>query len=74
MLHKDLRMCVTGVMHEHSFMKIRLIYIIYIYKLITCIASRTTESRCFTIAEGSLRDSLNSMSKRPILLHEFTIG
>jgi len=22
MLHKDLRMCVTGVMHEHSFMKI----------------------------------------------------
>jgi hypothetical protein len=30
MLHKDLRMCVTVVMHEHSFMKIRIICIIYI--------------------------------------------
>ena len=31
MLHKDLRMCVTGVMHEHSFMQIEsVIYIIYI--------------------------------------------
>ena len=28
MLHKDLRMCVTGVMHEHSFMQI--IYYLYI--------------------------------------------
>jgi hypothetical protein len=25
MLHKDLRRCVTGVMHEHSFMKIEVI-------------------------------------------------
>ncbi len=43
------------------------IYIIY-YKLITCIASRTTETECFSLAEGSLRDTRNSLSKRPILL------
>jgi hypothetical protein len=30
LLHKDLRRCVTGVMHEHSFMKNRLTYVIYI--------------------------------------------
>jgi hypothetical protein len=30
MLHKDLRRCVTGVMHEHSFMQIAFIYLIYI--------------------------------------------
>ncbi len=30
-LHKDLRMCVTGVMHEHSFMKNEyIVYILYI--------------------------------------------
>jgi hypothetical protein len=29
-LYKDLRRCVTGVMHEHSFMKIKNIYLIYI--------------------------------------------
>jgi hypothetical protein len=27
MLHKDLRRCVTGVMHEHSFMQIIFIYL-----------------------------------------------
>jgi hypothetical protein len=67
-------MCVTGVMHECSFMQSKYLLYYIIYKLITCIASRTTETKCFTIAEGSLRDSLNSVSKRPILLHEFTIG
>ena len=38
MLHKDLRMCVTGVMHEHSFMQIVFIYLIlnkYILHLMT---------------------------------------
>jgi hypothetical protein len=46
-----------------------LIYLLYIiYKLITCIASRTTETDSFTIAEGSLVGSLNTLSKRPILL------
>jgi hypothetical protein len=29
MLHKDLRMCVTGVMHEHSFMQI----VYYLFKI-----------------------------------------
>ena len=44
------------------------------YKLITCIASRTTEADSFSIAEGSLSYSPNSVSSLPILLHEFTIA
>ncbi len=74
MLHKDSRMCVTGVMHECSFMQSKYLLYYIIYKLITCIGLRTTETECFSLAEGSLRDTRNSLSKRPILLHEFTIG
>ena len=33
MLHKDLRRCVTGVMHEHSFMQI-VFYYLYLNKYI----------------------------------------
>ena len=29
LLHKDLRMCVTGVMHEHSFMQ-NVYYLLFI--------------------------------------------
>jgi hypothetical protein len=33
------------------------------YKLITSIGPRTTESKCFSLAEGSLSYSWNSLSK-----------